>query len=74
MVKVNEVVRVNVDDVVDVVLCVDVVTTASHVAPSNCAGQLQLNAFGNACACGHTDATQNAASENSRDPTLVTVP
>ena len=85
-VDVEELVEVDVDDVlvtvevlvfvnvdVDVVLCVNVVTTVSHVAPSNCAGQLQLNAFGKACASGHNDATQNAASENSRRPMAVTV-
>ena len=71
LVTVEVLVLVNVD--VDVVLCVDVVTTVSHVAPSNCAGQLQLNAFGKACASGHNDATQNAASENSRRPMAVTV-
>ena len=59
--------------IVAVEVDVDVVTMVSHVAPSNCAGQLQLNAFGKACASGHNDATQNAASENSRRPMAVTV-
>lgn len=52
---------------------VAVVTVSPHTLPVNPAKQLQLNALLRLCACGHDDATQNAALSNRTSPTLVAV-